>query len=288
MRYVARAAWQIEPRASRRFVKRIAKNGAEDANGGRARRAAETAHALRWSAAMKTIQPIALSVAMALAACGHEEPPKTPDQATNATPVQPIEQTQATPNPTPGSANPTGNVTSADVPHEGDTAGNPVAAENGATEAQPVMLNDAQILQITHTANAGEIEQARLALTKSQDARVRKFATMMIREHTQADSKGVTVARKDGITREPSPASELLESDAQNATRTLRAESGADFDKNYVDTQVREHQAVLDTIDQKLIPNAKSADVKAYLQDVRAAVATHLTHAEDLQKSMQK
>jgi putative membrane protein len=150
------------------------------------------------------------------------------------------------------------------------------------------VLNDSQILQIAHTANAGEIDQARLALTKSQDARVRKFANMMIKEHNMADAKGVAVARKDSLTREPSPTSEVLESDAQRATNTLKAEAGADFDKDYVDTQVREHQAVLDTLDQKLIPNAKGADVKSYLQDVRAAVATHLTHAQDLQKALQK
>ncbi|HEX4447124.1 MAG TPA: DUF4142 domain-containing protein [Polyangiaceae bacterium] len=237
---------------------------------------------------MKTIQPIALGVAMALAACGHDEPPKTPDQATTTMTQPTVAQAEAPSNPTPGSANPTGNVTSADVPREGATAGNAVAAENGAMEAQPVVLNDSQILQIVHTANTGEIEQARLALTKSQDARVRKFASMMIKEHNMADTKGVAVARKDSLTREPSPQSEALESDAQRATSTLKVEAGPDFDKDYVDTQVREHQAVLDTLDQKLIPNAKGADVKSYLQDVRASVATHLTHAQDLQKAMQK
>ena len=46
------------------------------------------------------------------------------------------------------------------------------------------------------------------------------------------------------------------------ATRTARRrcsdrESGAGFDKSYVDTQVKEHQAVLDMIDQKLLPNAQ-------------------------------
>ena len=61
---------------------------------------------------------------------------------------------------------------------------------------------------------------------------------------------------------------------------------GTNFDASYVDTQVKEHQTVLDLLDQKLIPAAKSADVKAYLADVRPKIALHLQHARDLQKAM--
>jgi putative membrane protein len=78
------------------------------------------------------------------------------------------------------------------------------------------------------------------------------------------------------------------ESDAHGATATLKSESGADFDKGYVDTQVKEHQAVLDLIDQKPGPNAKNADVRAFLVEVRTKVATHLEHAQDLQTALQK
>ncbi len=117
---------------------------------------------------------------------------------------------------------------------------------------------------------------------------MRSLAQMMVRDHSQADKKGMVVAKKGKIERDPSPTSESLESDAQVATRTLRAETGADFDKDYVDTQVREHQATLDTLDQKLIVNATSPDLKAYLVEVRAAVAAHLQHAQELQKDLQK
>jgi len=54
--------------------------------------------------------------------------------------------------------------------------------------------------------------------------------------------------------------------------------------RGYVDTQVKEHQAVLDLIDQHLLPNAKEAAVKTFITSVRAKVAMHLEHAQSLQR----
>jgi len=238
---------------------------------------------------MKTIQPIALGVVLSLAlvACGQDEPSKTAYQASSSTPGSPQASTTVTETYAPVASAP--GPTSADVPHEGPNAGSSAAPANGMAEAQAkTMLTDEQILQVTHIANLGEIDQAKLALSKSKDTRVRELAQMMVRDHRQSESKGAIVAKKDNLTQAPSPTSDSLKTDAESATRTLRADAVADFDKDYVDTQVREHQAVLDTLDQKLIANAKSENVKAYLVEVRAAVASHLQHAQDLQKDLQK
>ena len=117
-------------------------------------------------------------------------------------------------------------------------------------------MSDGQILQVTHVANTGEIDQAKLALVRSKDVRVRGFAQMMVHDHTQADTNGMILAKKESIERERSTTSEQLASDATSATATLKADPAVEFDKSYVDTQVKEHQAVLDMLDQKLIVNA--------------------------------
>ena len=157
----------------------------------------------------------------------------------------------------------------------------------GAPEAQAA-LTDNQILGFTHAANLGEIEQGRLAQTKAKESKVKAFAAMMVKEHTDADTKGQAIAKKTNLKPEPSPATDSLKTDAEAVTKSLKSEAAADFDKAYVDSQVTEHKAVLDSIDQKLIPAATNADLKGYLANVRTAVATHLQHAEDLQKEMHK
>jgi putative membrane protein len=220
---------------------------------------------------------IALSVVSILAtlACGGpDQPAKTPDNAPMSTPP--------TSGPDSSPMSPAANPSAAPF----DAA--PVAATPSDTTppAQP-LLSDEQILQVVHTANQGEIAQAKLAKGKAQDARVKKLAAMMIKDHSDADHKTMALAKKlNGPA--PSATSTSLESDAQNNTMTLESKSGADFDKGYVDTQVKEHQAVLDLIDQQLLPNAKDASVKTFVTDVRVKVAMHLHHAEELQAAMAK
>src|ERR1700722_13437941 len=118
--------------------------------------------------------------------------------------------------------------------------------------ADDAALSDGQILQFTHFANAGEIAQAKMAKTQAKDARVKKFAEAMIADHSAADKKGSALAKQKKLTLEDSADATALKTDADKNSDDLRAQSGADFDKPYVDTQVKEHQAVLDAVDNKL------------------------------------
>ncbi len=224
---------------------------------------------------------LALPIALALAVCGcgGDQPAKSPE--TSAAASQP-----------PASTDATVPAAQADMPTTSVDASTPSDAPAGAS-TPPVGdstpgLTDAQILQVLHTANAGEIEQAKLAQAKSKDARVKKLAAMMLEDHTKTDKKGVALAKKAGLTPEPSPVSTSLESDAGGNTSSLKSDGAADFDKAYVDTQVKEHQAVLDLIDKQLIPSARNADLSALLASVRPAIAMHLLHATELQTAMQK
>jgi putative membrane protein len=163
-----------------------------------------------------------------LLACAHDEPAKT---ASNPDP------SAATSTPTSG---------------ESTTGGAPVAAGQSATPAQNAgaepmptgapMLTNEQILEVTHAADEGEIQQARLAQSKSKSERVQSLAAMMLRDHKAAEKKADAIAAKDNLTRQASPTSEILQTDADGFTRALKAEDGAGFDRQYVETQIREHR----------------------------------------------
>jgi putative membrane protein len=231
---------------------------------------------------MRTHAIVSSLVALGLAGCATDHPAASPHSAPPAaevTFVQPAADRNGGPAPM-GAKEP--GVTSMIAPPP------PSGADAGAPQETPPPLSDGEILQVTHAANLSEIEQGALAESKAKDARVRKLAVMMVRDHNTADAKGNILAKKAGIDLTPSPVSTSLQSDAQEATNALKAKSGADFDALYVDTQVKEHKAVLDLIDQKLVPAAKNAHVKEYLEDVRPKIATHLQHAQELQQAMQK
>jgi putative membrane protein len=213
---------------------------------------------------------------------GGDQPANAP---ANPAPVETSQATTTGPALAPGAAPSQSTAPGAAVSPGPATAsaGGDASAPDAATP-----LTDEQILEVTHVANQGEIDQAKLAQSKSANARVKKLAAMMLKDHTAADAKGMAVGRKGNLTPAPSSTSTAIQTDAQSATSTLSSQTGVDFDKAYVDTQVKEHQAVLDVIDQKLLPNAKNPDVKAFLTEVRPKIAMHLQHAQDLQSALQK
>jgi putative membrane protein len=143
------------------------------------------------------------------------------------------------------------------------------------------------VLFILHTANAGEMEQARSALQKAKNARVKRFADMMLKDHGDADNKGNEVASRAKVSPAPSDISKTVSSDAGQVASSLRAQkAGADFDSLYIESQVKQHSALLDIIDKQLLPNAKNADVREFVQTIRAKVESHLKEAQDIQKGL--
>lgn len=165
-------------------------------------------------------------------------------------------------------------------------APNPQPASNVAAPAQDAPLTDADIAAITEAANTGEVDQGKLALKKAKNPKVKKLAQMMVDDHSKAKSDQATCVSKAQITPSSNTLSRQIGDDGAQALSSLQNDSGSDFDIAYVDLQVNEHQQVLTTLDQKLIPNAQNADFKAVLMKQRDKVAEHLKHAQDLQQQL--
>jgi putative membrane protein len=148
-------------------------------------------------------------------------------------------------------------------------------------EPKPEALSDAQIAAITEAANTAEIAQAKVAQAKSKDPAVKKFAAMMISHHGEAKQKQAKLKLKP----EESGVSTALQADAGSTLNSLNTNAGKDFDKTYIAAQITEHQKVLDTINDKLLPNVKDAGLKAYLEEIKPTVEQHLKQAKQLQES---
>jgi putative membrane protein len=172
----------------------------------------------------------------------------------------------------------------------GATGTTGAAGATGTTGTTPdaaaVTLTDDQILQVVHAANLGEVDQAKVAQQKAKNQQVKAFAAMMIKDHTDADTKGNNLAKKHNLTLASSPVSTTLEADSGKTLEQLKTQTGADFDRTYMDAQVKAHQMVLDTIDGKLLPNAKNAELKTMLQTMRPKIEGHLKQAQDIQKAL--
>ncbi|MEB5929027.1 DUF4142 domain-containing protein [Acinetobacter schindleri] len=145
-------------------------------------------------------------------------------------------------------------------------------------------LTESQVIKVVSTANNGEIKQARTVLPKLKTEEARKYAQMMINEHSANEKKGQTLASSLKLTPQVSGISTSLQKDSDNVVRKLSNSSTPD--KDYMSSQVDVHRKVLNTIEKQLIPNAKNAELKNMLTQTRTAVAKHLKMAEDIVAKM--
>jgi putative membrane protein len=149
-------------------------------------------------------------------------------------------------------------------------------------------INDAQIASIVVTANQVDIDAGKLAAATTTNAEVKKFAQLMVTDHTAVNKQAVDLATKLKVTPQDNDTSKSLKAGGEKNVAQLKTLKGAAFDKAYVDHEVTYHQSVLDALDKTLIPNASNAELKALLVKVRPAFVTHLEHAKHLQASLGK
>jgi len=157
-----------------------------------------------------------------------------------------------------------------------------------AVWAQGAAPSDAQIAQIVVTANQVDIDAGKLAKSKASSKDVKDFAQLMITDHSGVNKSAVELVTRLHVTPQPSATSDSLKQGGEQNVAALKKLRGSAFDRAYVDHEVAYHQAVIDAVDNTLIPNAQNAELKALLIKVRPAFVAHLAHAKELQASLGK
>lgn len=156
-----------------------------------------------------------------------------------------------------------------------------------AGETAATTVSDSEIAFITEVVNNGEIEQGQVAINKAGNPQVKRFAQRMISEHRAANQAGAKVVKQAGIIPQESAPATKIEDDATGVLESLRStEPGEGFDRLYMETQVTQHQKVLDMLDTQLIPSASNPKLKAELTKRRGMIERHLTQAREIQQSM--
>jgi putative membrane protein len=156
----------------------------------------------------------------------------------------------------------------------GSTAGSLSKPGNSGSQLQRA---DERMLRDIAQANLAEIETGRIALDKSKDERVRKFAQQMVDDHTTAMKDVQQLAQTKGVTLPDGP-------DVKHKTvaTALKALSGDTFDKQYMSQAgVGDHRNTHELL-QKTQRDAKDPDLKALATKMIPVVHGHLTEAEQI------
>ena len=124
-----------------------------------------------------------------------------------------------------------------------------------------------------------EVELGKLAAQKATNAEVKKFAQMMVADHTKANDELKTLAAKNNV-KLPTE----LSSAHKSMLEKLQGLSGAEFDKAYVDGQVDDHETAVDLMEDNA--GNSNADIKAFATKSLPVMQSHLKMIQGIQDKM--
>jgi putative membrane protein len=135
--------------------------------------------------------------------------------------------------------------------------------------------------------NVAEVEAGKLAIGKAENAKVKDFAQMMVDDHTQALTK--LRGLQGGQTSDVKPNAKHQ----QTADRLAKL-SGAQFDRQYMQTMVNDHQQAVRFLEQQAggraadgSTGAGHTDLSAVARELLPTVRKHLQEAQQIQKELQ-
>jgi putative membrane protein len=145
------------------------------------------------------------------------------------------------------------------------------SAANTISNAASAMTVDSPDDFMTTAARDGlaEVELGKLAAQKATDPEVKKFAQMMVDEHTKANNELKTLAGQKNVT---------LPTDLgnhQSDLDELKNASGADFDRGYVKLMVNAHEKDVEAF-QAQADKSADPEVKAFAAKTLPTLKKHL------------
>jgi predicted outer membrane protein len=138
-------------------------------------------------------------------------------------------------------------------------------------------------------ANNGEIALGKLAETKGTNGEVKQFGKMMVTDH----SAMLAATKKLGTKLNAQPdttagdVTDLMNHGRDEMKDLTDKPKGADWDKDYIDKAVSDHQAVLGKLQDAAKTNT-DPDVSKALTEATAKVQAHLTKAQAIQAKLNK
>jgi putative membrane protein len=127
------------------------------------------------------------------------------------------------------------------------TANDAAVGTAGRDGANAVGIGDRDFVRDVATMNMAEIELSRTALERAADANVKKFAQMMVDDHTGAGDKLKAFASQHKV---ELPAQ--IDDKHRDLGEKLRAKQGLEFDKEYADAMVQGHEDFVDKLESRI------------------------------------
>jgi putative membrane protein len=145
--------------------------------------------------------------------------------------------------------------------------------QNEKNEVAGIAEKDAQFCAEAASGGMMEVELGNAAQTHASSEKVKRFGSMMVRDHSKANEELKNVAASRNITI-PS----AMGNDHRKMVDNLLTKSGVEFDKDYMSMMVDDHKEDIDKFEDAA-ENAQDPEVKAFALKTLPVLKTHLDSA---------
>jgi len=142
------------------------------------------------------------------------------------------------------------------------------------------MEKDADFLVNAASGGLMEVELGQYAATNAASASVKEFGQRMVTDHSKANEELKALAAQKNITIPSTPGE-----DHQEHITSLKAKKGADFDKDYMDMMVKDHDEDVSKFE-KMANDAKDPDIKAFAAKTLPVLKEHQQMAKRIHDGM--
>ena len=144
--------------------------------------------------------------------------------------------------------------------------------------AQGLTPDETTFIEKAAKSDQAEISLSKLALKHSSDPQIKQFAQEMVTDHSKSTAMLKPIAAQHGVVLADNPG-------PANAAKAkmLVKNSGADFDKTYLQLMESDHQNTLQAF-QSEGPMVKDKKLKEFVATVQPIVAHHLQMAQQLRQ----
>jgi putative membrane protein len=139
-----------------------------------------------------------------------------------------------------------------------------------------------QFAQKAYDDSVAEVTLARLALKNSENAEVKEFANLMIKDHSAASEELKKIISAENI-----KLSEKPDDEAKDMAEKLASLKGKDFDRAYMDDMVDDHEDTVDLF-QDYIKDGENAKLKEFATKTLPKLQGHLEKAKALDDKLER
>ncbi len=141
-------------------------------------------------------------------------------------------------------------------------------------------MSDQEFIAEAAKGNRAEVELGRMVATKAQDHDVKRFAQLMVKDHTKALNELQKLVQSKNVTL-PND----LPDDAKALETKLANENGKQLEKDYMDNMVQDHQKDVKEFEEAS-QNLQDPDLKKWAGKTLPTLQKHLEIAQQVDSKL--